>query len=470
MKTQLFSLFLLLVSTGLQAQEREALLSELTDATCSCVTEAEPTVEQMEMAIGLCVFQAGGDKVDQIESVLGYSISDEADMTALGEELGMRLATSCPAFLSILMEAMEEGELDEFLEDPQPVPPAPPGSERWSDIEPGTDRVGNPDGEEWLDIDRPANEEEFGNGPSVAAEEEVFPPTEEGWSDIDRPTNEEEFGNGPSSGDEELFPPTEEEWMEIPDETFPPTEEGWQDIERPADEESFGNGPSEGPEEEIFPPTEEEWQDIDRPADEEYFGNGSTEDEEVPYFEDNSIIEEEPLFNRPEEFSPPTEEEWTDIDPPATEEDFGNGSSLEEEDYPDLEVEPEYFPPTEEEWMDVDRPSNEEDFGNGPSENIGGSGQAEREFITEPLPNTNTSGLVNASLSGQIRRINAGLVSEIILRTEDRQNHTLVLSGEVPGAELLQRRAEVTISYREVERFDARSGTNTIVKEIIRVE
>ena len=453
MKTILI-LPLLVVASFLQAQDREALLNELSDGTCTCITEAEPSVEQLEVTIGLCVFQAGSNKMDQIESVLGYSLTDESDMTALGEELGRRLATSCPGFLALIMEAMEEGELDPFLNEQADVPPPPPpGSERWSDIEPGADRLGEPDGEEWIDIDRPAEEEEFGNGPSIAAEPEVFPPTEEEWSDIDRPAEEEQFGNGPSSSAE-------------PEEFFPPTEEEWSDIDRPAEEEQFGNGPSSDFEEEfppveeewidvpdeVFPPTEEEWSDIDRPAEEEEFGNGP------------SAAPEPEIF-------PPTEEEWLDIDRPASEEPFGNGGNF--DDVPDFEDfgEPEeFFPPTEEEWLDIDRPADEESFGNGPSENVGESGMAEREFVTEPMPNTNTSGLRNATVSGKIRRINSGLVSEIVLRADDRQEHTLLLSGDVPGAQLLQRRAEVTITYREVERYDSRTGNNVIVKEIISVE
>ena len=61
-----------------------------------------------------------------------------------------------------------------------------------------------------------------------------LPPTEEEWIDIDRPANEEDFGNGGNFDD---VPDLED--FSAPEEFFPPTEEEWLDIDRPADEKRW---------------------------------------------------------------------------------------------------------------------------------------------------------------------------------------------------------------------------------------
>ncbi|MEO0787679.1 MAG: hypothetical protein AAFY36_03400 [Bacteroidota bacterium] len=340
MKTLFFCCLTLLSGQILLAQEeREELLNQLSQETCDCMGERDLTPENMEMVIGMCLLQAGGDKSDQIESLLGIQMMDPAGMYSLGEQVGMLMVMSCETFQNLMMDAAETGDLENYLENQGIYPLEIPDSDPVLDGD-----------EEWLDIDRPESEEPFGGGD----EDEIF------------------------------FEDVEAELLE-----------------------------------EVFPPTEEEWMDIDRPADEEAFGGG--EDEVID-------IEEEYI----EEVSPPTEEEWVDIDRPNDEESFGDGSS-EGVDFEDGEV-------------------------------------AERQFITGPMPNTNRTAITYPTISGQIKRINSGIVNEIIVRKSDREEFTLYLTNGVPGAELLQRRADVTISYRETEIYDASRGANRAVLEIVSVE
>ncbi|MEM8584522.1 MAG: hypothetical protein AAGF87_09650 [Bacteroidota bacterium] len=370
-----FCFCLLFTQVLLAQEEREELLDELSQETCECMGDRELTMDNMEMVIGMCVLQASSDKTDQIESLLGFEMFDQADMYSLGEQVGMRMMMNCEPFQNLMMDAAENGGLEDYLEQQGIFPIETPDATEMSEGD-----------EEWMDVDRPEVEEPFG-------------------------------------GDE-----IDEVW----EETI--IEEG-----------DISNN-------EVFPPTEEEWVDIDRPEVEEDFGNGG----------DGMI--EEPFV---EEVFPPTEEEWMEVDRPETEEDYGNGyDGISEESY-----EEEVFPPTEEEWVDIDSPETEEDFGNGTNEGIDAiEEEPVREFITGPMPNTNRTAVTYPTITGQVRRINAGMVSEIVIRDENRDEHTLYLSSDIPGAEMLRRRANVTVSYREVERFDAAQGTNRRVWEIVRVE
>ncbi|MEM6395201.1 MAG: hypothetical protein AAF741_02555 [Bacteroidota bacterium] len=194
MKYLFFLAYLFLSTSLIQAQDaKEELLDQLGDETCECMDGREITAENMEMVIGLCILQASNDKVDDIKSILGYELFKEEDMVSLGEAMGMRMIFSCEILQTLMLDATEEGEIDDSFEEDSGL---------------GGEPTKNADGEAWVFLDRPVEEEEYGDGPSSEMiddfVEEVFPPTEEEWVDIDRPIEEEEYGNGSGVEIEEI--------------------------------------------------------------------------------------------------------------------------------------------------------------------------------------------------------------------------------------------------------------------------
>ncbi|MEL6356852.1 MAG: hypothetical protein AAFQ37_07995 [Bacteroidota bacterium] len=157
----LVTLLICMVFTGLFAQQEE-LLEELSTTTCECIKETDSTVG-FEMTIGLCMLQAAGPKSDEIKEHLGIDLSDLDNYEALGEAVAPALMTNCPEFMTLMMEAAADGDLDlsddeeedlgwdELLDDEE--------VEEWSDIDGAQDddlpEYGGPDYKEFITSDIP---------------------------------------------------------------------------------------------------------------------------------------------------------------------------------------------------------------------------------------------------------------------------------------------------------------------------
>lgn len=117
-----FTLSLFAFPILLMSQNREALLSKMSDETCACIKETIPkgaTPEELQMKIGLCFLPLADKYSKEIKNDLGIDMTKMDGFEKLGETLGMQLSLECPYFLDLLMEDMakEDSFIKEALED-----------------------------------------------------------------------------------------------------------------------------------------------------------------------------------------------------------------------------------------------------------------------------------------------------------------------------------------------------------------
>lgn len=143
----LFCLSLCLV-TFVAFGQRQELLDELSAGTCECLKDANPDAS-FEMTIGLCMLQASGSRSDEIKDVLGIDLTNLDNYEALGEAVAPSLMANCPTFMTMMLEAAGNGELDELLDDDEEIEEVPGwdelfeeeegGEGEWSDMEAASD-------------------------------------------------------------------------------------------------------------------------------------------------------------------------------------------------------------------------------------------------------------------------------------------------------------------------------------------
>lgn len=114
-------ILLLLISQAIFAQKlsKEKLVEKISQGTCECISKKEITKENLEVTLGLCMIQDFSKYEKDIEKHYGKNvISDDSKMEALGSDVGIHMATNCPAFLKIVMENMDdEEEVEEIAEE-----------------------------------------------------------------------------------------------------------------------------------------------------------------------------------------------------------------------------------------------------------------------------------------------------------------------------------------------------------------
>lgn len=101
--------FFLFTATTVQAQskKREAFIEKAATYVCGCFDEKKANDDAMnsEMAIGLCMLNFLNENPAGAKMAFGeYSITNEADMIRIGEELGLRMAGVCPETLLSLVD------------------------------------------------------------------------------------------------------------------------------------------------------------------------------------------------------------------------------------------------------------------------------------------------------------------------------------------------------------------------------
>ncbi|RMD70713.1 MAG: hypothetical protein D6818_08770 [Bacteroidetes bacterium] len=89
-------------------------LDEIVQQSCECIDELESslTAQQMQMRLGLCIFEAAMPYQEQLKADFGIDLGDGANLQKEGERLGQlvgqRMATDCPGTLAKVFESMEQ--------------------------------------------------------------------------------------------------------------------------------------------------------------------------------------------------------------------------------------------------------------------------------------------------------------------------------------------------------------------------
>lgn len=102
-----------LVIAGLSTATAQDVIQKVADASCECFTDGLEEVtdkEEVEMKLGLCIFQGATPYMKELKKKEGLSISNEAELEKLIEKVGMRMVVSCPAFVNYISENYEDYE------------------------------------------------------------------------------------------------------------------------------------------------------------------------------------------------------------------------------------------------------------------------------------------------------------------------------------------------------------------------
>ncbi len=98
-------LCLLLIAGNAAGQELNDILAQ---ETCDCMSEKNVdgmSEEQIQMEFSLCIMTSMGNHQAELEK-MDLDLPDQAAITRLGEQIGLKMATKCPALL-MKMGAMQ---------------------------------------------------------------------------------------------------------------------------------------------------------------------------------------------------------------------------------------------------------------------------------------------------------------------------------------------------------------------------
>lgn len=98
--------FLLLVQLSFsQTMTKDELVTKLSDDACECSSKEKITKENFEMVLGLCMLQGISKYKSDFNFYYGNNaIGDNSAIESLGEDMGMKMATSCPAFINAMID------------------------------------------------------------------------------------------------------------------------------------------------------------------------------------------------------------------------------------------------------------------------------------------------------------------------------------------------------------------------------
>lgn len=128
MKVYFKSLLILLtflgVNDGLIAQDedkKEELLDVISMETCDCINKknidfAEIERTKLELEFGFCVMESYAKRKNDAEKYLGVTLSDEASLEKLGEDIAFKMMNNCPDIILALAGQYVEDELEEIEE------------------------------------------------------------------------------------------------------------------------------------------------------------------------------------------------------------------------------------------------------------------------------------------------------------------------------------------------------------------
>jgi hypothetical protein len=112
-KLTLFFLFFVSFSFISLAQNKkaDALKDKMAQEVCDCISKSNVDFEDQEalkLQLGLCLMQSMGENEKQLVKA-GINIENEEDVSRLGEDIGISMATKCPAvFIGFAKQELEE--------------------------------------------------------------------------------------------------------------------------------------------------------------------------------------------------------------------------------------------------------------------------------------------------------------------------------------------------------------------------
>lgn len=124
MKKILFIVSVLLVQLSFsQTMTKDELVSKLADDACECSSKEKITKENFEMVLGLCMLQGVTKYKSDVAFYYGDNIiGNDKAIETLGEDMGMKLTTNCPAFVNAMLDtgiaekyASEDSSEDEVV-------------------------------------------------------------------------------------------------------------------------------------------------------------------------------------------------------------------------------------------------------------------------------------------------------------------------------------------------------------------
>ncbi len=110
---KIITLFAILACFTAHAQiTKDSLLKVMTAEACEELNKKDLSkidAKNLEAEMGMLLTPAMMSHLDDIERVYGAGITDQDVMKKMGMDLGMRLATKCPKFMELSMQAMSNG-------------------------------------------------------------------------------------------------------------------------------------------------------------------------------------------------------------------------------------------------------------------------------------------------------------------------------------------------------------------------
>lgn len=104
-RTLLTMALLVTVATSQAQAPKDSLMKLVTKEVCVELTSKTFTaksMDELQMEVGLAFMPVLMRHKDALEKELGADLNNEEGMTKLGQDIGMRLVTECPAFLKIM--------------------------------------------------------------------------------------------------------------------------------------------------------------------------------------------------------------------------------------------------------------------------------------------------------------------------------------------------------------------------------
>ncbi|WP_291720661.1 hypothetical protein [Bernardetia sp.] len=94
-----------------QNKKADALKDRMAQEVCDCISSSDVDFEDgeaLKLKLGLCLMQSIGENQNQIQKV-GIDIENEENITRFGEDIGLAMATKCPAvFMGFAKKELEE--------------------------------------------------------------------------------------------------------------------------------------------------------------------------------------------------------------------------------------------------------------------------------------------------------------------------------------------------------------------------
>ncbi|WP_375562131.1 hypothetical protein ACE193_06160 [Bernardetia sp. OM2101] len=114
MKKIIFLFFFLVGFSSIafsQNKKADAVKDKMAQEICDCITTSDVDLddeEDLKLKLGMCMMQSISSNQKQLSKV-GINIKGEDDMSAFAEDLGLNMATKCPAvFMGFAKKEMEE--------------------------------------------------------------------------------------------------------------------------------------------------------------------------------------------------------------------------------------------------------------------------------------------------------------------------------------------------------------------------